>query len=604
MTRCAIYCRKSNVETNANGNGADDTKSVVRQLEHARSFAKERGWTVSDEHVYSDDAVSGAEFSKRPGLVKLLTALGRRAPFDVLIVSELSRLGREQLETGYVMKQLAQANVAVWSYLERKEILMSSPTDKFLMSAMSFAAEVEREKARERSRDASRQRAARGAVSGGACFGYANVRNVSGFVVREIVPEEAEVIRRIFALCAKGKGARRICATLNAEHAPSPRAQQGRLRGWMPSTVRAVLYRALYRGEVVWGKAQKRDGWGKVRFLKRPESEWLKTAAPHLRIVSDAEWDAAHERMSTSRLNYLRTTRGELFGKPASGIESKYLLTGMALCGECGGGMLVYSRGHGTGKKRQRAFFYACPRARVGVCGNDLDVPMATADGAALAMVTEDVLSADVIERALTKLVALLDGPVEDVAEKRARLTATAKKAEAESARLTDAIAAGDAPEPLLAALRARERERKHAAAELAVLAAGPSVRAASDEIRREALALLDDWRGLLGKHVGTTRQLLRKLLDRDTRFVFYPLADGNERWYELGVTPSLDKFLGAVPSLKKAVASPGGFATRWSPRLSQELLRENGWTASNSGLKNRLARAAKMIGVKPTAAA
>jgi hypothetical protein len=31
-----------------------------------------------------------------------------------------------------------------------------------------------------------------------------------------------------------------------------------------------------------------------------------------------------------------------------------------------------------------------------------------------------------------------------------------------------------------------------------------------------------------------------------------------------MGVTPSLDKFLGAVPSLKKAVASPGGFDTRY----------------------------------------
>lgn len=73
---------------------------------------------------------------------------------------------------------------------------------------------------------------------------------------------------------------------------------------------------------------------------------------------------------------------------------------------------------------------------------------------------TEDVLSANVVERALAKLVALLDGPEEATAEKRTRLTATAKKAEAESARLTDAIAAGDAPEPLLAALRAREPAR------------------------------------------------------------------------------------------------------------------------------------------------
>jgi hypothetical protein len=106
-------------------------------------------------------------------------------------------------------------------------------------------------------------------------------------------------------------------------------------------------------------------------------------------------------------------------------------------------------------------------------------------------------------------------------------------------------------------------------------------VRAAAPEIRAEALRLLDDWRGLLGKHVGTSRQLLRKLLDRDTRFVFYPMAEGDERWYELGVVPTLDRFLGAVPSLKKAVASPTGTALlgltgkppkmRWTLSLSSE---------------------------------
>jgi hypothetical protein len=49
-------------------------------------------------------------------------------------------------------------------------------------------------------------------------------------------------------------------------------------------------------------------------------------------------------------------------------------------------------------------------------------------------MMTEDVLTADVVERALVKLVALLDGPAEDVAERRARLMAAVKKAAAESA--------------------------------------------------------------------------------------------------------------------------------------------------------------------------
>ena len=169
----------------------------------------------------------------------------------------------------------------------------------------------------------------------------------------------------------------------------------------MPSTVRAVLYRDLYRGLRTLGKAQKRDYLGQGTISERPETEWLRTSAEHLRIVSDELWASAHERLGTSRLNYLRATDGRLWGKPANGVESKYLLTGMAVC-ECGGGMLVYSRGHGSGKKRQRVFYYACPRARVGVCRNDLEVSMATADGAALAILREDVLSADVIERAFT----------------------------------------------------------------------------------------------------------------------------------------------------------------------------------------------------------
>jgi DNA invertase Pin-like site-specific DNA recombinase len=54
----AICARKS---TEQNG-GADEAKSVTRQIEHARAFATKKGWTVSDEHVYSDDGISGAGF--------------------------------------------------------------------------------------------------------------------------------------------------------------------------------------------------------------------------------------------------------------------------------------------------------------------------------------------------------------------------------------------------------------------------------------------------------------------------------------------------------------------------------------------------------------
>jgi hypothetical protein len=65
-----------------------------------------------------------------------------------------------------------------------------------------------------------------------------------------------------------------------------------------------------------------------------------------------------------------------------------------------------------------------------------------------------------------------------------------------------------------------------------------------------------NDW---LGQQVGTSRQLLRKLLDRQ-RVVFYPKGNADRGWYEIGITPSLDRFFDNLPVLKKAVASPTGF--------------------------------------------
>ena len=159
----AIYARKSPVQ---NG-GGERTTSVTRQVEHARAYADRKGWTVAGDQIYLDDRISGAEFENRPGYMRLLNALKPRAPFEVLIVSELSRLGREQFETNYALKQLSQAGVRVYSHLEDREVLLDTPTDKFLMSAVSFAAEVERDKARQRTYDAMLRKARAGHVTGG-----------------------------------------------------------------------------------------------------------------------------------------------------------------------------------------------------------------------------------------------------------------------------------------------------------------------------------------------------------------------------------------------------------------------------------------------------
>ena len=77
-------------------------------------------------------------------------------------------MGREQFETAFGLKTLSTAGVRCFAYLEDHEVAMESATDKFLLSAVNFAAELEREKARQRTFDAMCHTARAGHVCGGS----------------------------------------------------------------------------------------------------------------------------------------------------------------------------------------------------------------------------------------------------------------------------------------------------------------------------------------------------------------------------------------------------------------------------------------------------
>jgi DNA invertase Pin-like site-specific DNA recombinase len=98
-----------------------------------------------------------------------MNALKPRPPFQVLIMSEESRLRREAIETAYALKQLVTAGVRVFFYLEDRERTLDSPTDKIMLSLTAFADELEREKARQRTYDAMLRKAKAGHVTGVAC---------------------------------------------------------------------------------------------------------------------------------------------------------------------------------------------------------------------------------------------------------------------------------------------------------------------------------------------------------------------------------------------------------------------------------------------------
>jgi site-specific DNA recombinase len=536
----AIYARKSTDQSDR----PDEEKSVTRQVAHATAFAERKGWTVDPTYVYTDDAISGAIFGeRRPGLYRLLNALTPRPPFQGLVVMDQSRLGREQDEVPLVLRRLTQAGVRIFCYLTDTEIKRSTAVEKFQTSAIAFVDEMAREQGRQRTKDAMVRKARHGHVAGGVVYGYRNVRH-GDHVERVIDPDQAAVIRRIFEACAVGKGFVRSARALNGDGIPGPRG-----RSWAPTAIREMLYRDLYAGRIVYGKTTWTYQNGRRVKVDTPPSEWITVNAPALRIIDDALWTAAHERLHQTRTAYLRLAGGTLWGRPETGLESKYLLTGLAACGVCGASLHVRVRGPGNGRADYRCGYHYARGATV--CPNARTVPMADANTAVLATLQRDVLTPEAVARVVTAALDIVRDRPDIHAQDRTAVQAELDRVTAELQRLTDALAAGQEFTSVQDAIAARESRRTALRARLAHLDGLQHVATLDPEtLAASVQARLTDWQGLLERHPAQARQILRKLLVG--RLVFTPRTDASGAYYEFTGEASYGKLLAGVAGSKE----------------------------------------------------
>ncbi len=194
----------------------------------------------------------------------------------------------------------------------------------------------------DKTRRGLRGRVEEGLSGGGNAYGYDVVHQpgADGMPmrgVRRINATEAQVVRRIFAAYAAGRSARRIAHELNAEGVPAPGG-----RSWGASTISGnkargtgILNNELYIGRLVWNK---------LRYIKDPEtgrrvsrlnepSRWVVKEVPELRIVDRELWDRVKARQDTMRCD----TRPDARVRPCDRRRPRYLLSGLIVCGACGG---------------------------------------------------------------------------------------------------------------------------------------------------------------------------------------------------------------------------------------------------------------------------
>src|SRR5262249_45373226 len=412
-------------------------------------------------------------------------------------------------------KQIMDAGVRLFFYLEDRERTLDTAMDKVMLSLTNFASEMERERARQRTADAMLKRAKAGFVAGGQVFGYLNREILApdgrrSHVERVIDPRQAATIQRIYQDYAAGYGLGRIAKRLNADGIQPPRA-----RGWAPSAIREMLRRPLYRGILIWNKTAKEVRGGAKRQRRRDEREWISREAPELAIIPSQLAEAVDAGRTAAATTVARASRGTLTGGAvqAPGYASPYVLTNFARCAVCGGPLGTISRMHGTGTNRWPVRFYGCTtRDRRGptTCANATLLRQEVLDRAfvdAIHASLDDSILRDVIAGAIARR-REQQGSVQS---RRPIVARELREVEQRITRLVDAIASAGPVEELLDRLRA-ERTRKATLVEEQRGLAG-TVTGENDDLRTRVTRVVAELRRHLGVKVDRTRQLLGAML-------------------------------------------------------------------------------------------
>lgn len=330
MTRVALYARYSSDNQRA--------ASIEDQFRLCEERATREEWQVVD--TYRDAAISGASMILRPGIQTLLRD-AQAGQFDIVLAEALDRVSRDQADVATLFKRLQFAGVTIVTLAEG-EISELHVGLKGTMNAL-FLKDLALKTHR-----GLRGRVEAGKSGGGLCFGYRVVHQMDarGELIRgdrEIDPVQAEIVRRIFREFASGRSALSIASRLNDEGTPSPTGGK-----WNNTTIRGnalrgtgILNNELYIGRLVWNRLRylKDPQTGKRVSRLNPQSEWIITEVPDLRIMDDDLWQAVRARqtlIAEKSVNIsagIRASNSRLNGQR----RPKSLLSGLVFCGVCGG---------------------------------------------------------------------------------------------------------------------------------------------------------------------------------------------------------------------------------------------------------------------------
>jgi site-specific DNA recombinase len=508
--RAALYARYSS--------DRQRDASIDDQFRSCIGFADRAGWKAAER--YHDEAISGTR-ADRPGYRKLVADAEARK-FDVLIVDDLSRLSRDEVEMKQLIRRLRFWNIRVIGVSDGFD--SASKGAKVQATFRSLMNDMYLDDLREKTYRGLAGQALKGNNCGGRAYGYRHVPITDAWrldeygrptivaVRREIDPEQARWVRQIFEWTTSGRPPRWIAAELNRLKVPSP------TRGtWAASAIyghmkngTGILCNELYIGRYVWGRSHwiKNPDTGRRKRVSRPSSEWIVTLLPELRIVPQDLWDRV-KALQAQQATRSTTIRTALHKNARTGAGPKYLFSGLLKCASCGANYIIAGAAHYGCSTNINRGSHACPNA--------IRVARSLVEERLLAAIKRDLFSEEALTLFERETARLLSEAHTDQIRIQAQDRARLVEVEKEIANIMAAIRAGIVTPTTKAALEEAEAERAKLKAKEEPVAL-PSRSSILPNARKVYRELVDDLADTLRDHVGAARMQISALVGSEIR--------------------------------------------------------------------------------------
>ena len=230
--RVAAYCRVSTASD-------EQLVSLAAQKAHYENYIKSNDeWEFAG--LYYDEGVSGTKKSKRNGLLSMVADC-EKGKIEFIVTKSISRFARNTTDCLELVRKLLDLNVCI--YFEKENLNTGSMESELMLSILSGLAESESVSISENNKWSAKRRFQNGTfVISYPPYGY---ENVEGEMV--IVPEQAEIIKQIFADTLSGISTHAIADGLNEKNIPTKK--NGR---WTPGTINGIIGNEKYTGDVIY----------------------------------------------------------------------------------------------------------------------------------------------------------------------------------------------------------------------------------------------------------------------------------------------------------------------------------------------------------------